>query len=263
MKRLQQVFEQKDKVLNIYCTAGFPELGDTLRLIKALESSGADIVELGMPYSDPLADGATIQQSSAQALQNGMTLPLLFEQLEALRPACSLPVILMGYYNQLLQFGMERFLQKASEAGVDGVILPDLPLAEYERDYKALFEQYDLGISFLLGPHTSEARIREVDRLSRGFVYVLSSSATTGKQQGFSSEQHAYFSRLRGLNLKTPMLIGFGIHNNELFEAACAQAEGAIIGSAFIRAVAKEGKLEQKVQDFVQEIRKGKQAGIS
>jgi tryptophan synthase alpha chain len=255
MNRIKNIFQQDSKKLSIYFTAGYPNLEDTIPTLKALEKEGVDLVELGMPYSDPLADGPTIQASGAKALENGMSLDVLFEQLEGFRAEVNIPVVLMGYYNQVLQYGIEAFVKKAAELGADGVILPDLPLHEYENDYKALFEKYDICISFLITPQTPEARIREIDRLSSGFVYVVSTAATTGKQEGFSDAQQAYFNRLKAMKLENPMMIGFGIHDAATFDAACAVADGAIIGSAFIRALAEEGTVEDKVGEFVKQLR--------
>lgn len=255
MNRIKQIFQESGKKLSIYFTAGYPNLGDTIPTLKALEQEGVDVVELGMPYSDPLADGPTIQASGTKALENGMSLDVLFEQLDGFREEVSLPVVLMGYYNQVLQYGVERFVKGAAAVGVDGVILPDLPLHEYEADYKALFEEYDLCISFLITPQTPEERIREIDRLSSGFVYVVSTAATTGKQEGFSEGQLAYFNRLKEMGLENPMMIGFGVYDAGTFEAACEEGAGAIIGSAFIRALGGEGVLEDKVEGFVGSIR--------
>lgn len=257
MNRIKKVFQDESKKLSIYFTAGYPNLEDTIPTLKALEKEGVDLVELGMPYSDPLADGPTIQASGTKALENGMSLDVLFEQLERVRDEVSIPVVLMGYYNQVLQYGVERFVKRAAAVGGDGVIIPDLPLHEYEADYKALFEEYDLCISFLITPQTREGRIREIDRLSSGFVYVVSTAATTGKQDGFSEGQLAYFNRLKGMELKNPMMIGFGIHDAGTFDAACKKADGAIVGSAFIRALGGDGGLEEKVGTFVGGIRRG------
>jgi len=250
MKKLKDLFKNKKNILSVYFTAGYPKLEDSNRILLELEAAGVGLVELGMPYSDPLADGPTIQASSTVALDNGMTLALLFEQLELAKTEVEIPIILMGYYNQILQYGVESFLKRAALLGVAGLILPDLTLAEYESQYQQLFEKYDLGISFLITPETSTARILEIDRLSRGFVYVVSSSATTGGCNRFSNNQLAYFERLEAMELENPMLIGFGVHNKDTFDAACSYASGAIVGSAFIRALEEGTPIPQFVNQF-------------
>ncbi|MDO7845936.1 tryptophan synthase subunit alpha [Hymenobacter sp. M29] len=237
--RLHHAFASKHNLLNMYYTAGYPGLHDTLPLAKSLVEAGADILEIGMPFSDPLADGPVIQHSSAVALANGMNLPVLFEQLQELRAAVpETPVLLMGYLNPVLQFGVEKFLQKAAEVGVDGLILPDLPLDEYEEQYHALFQQYGLKAVFLITPQTSEERIRRLDALSDAFLYLVSGPGTTGGTTLADLEaQEQYFERIAGMKLKTPRLIGFGIADKAGFDRACSHAEGAIIGSALIRAL--------------------------
>jgi tryptophan synthase alpha chain len=256
MNRIAQLFARKqEQVLNIYFTAGFPGLHDTGRIIQALEKAGADLVEIGMPYSDPLADGPTIQESGQVALKNGMTLPLLFEQIKAVRQHSDIPLILMGYFNQVMQYGEQRFIDHCAEAGIDGLILPDLPLQEYEAYYREMIEQAGLSISFLITPQTPEARIRQADALSRGFVYMVADAAITGAQSGISDRQLAYFRRIQKMGLLNPRLIGFGISNRETFLTACGYANGAIIGSAFIRALAQAEDVEQATWDFVQAIR--------
>lgn len=256
--RIDQLFASKKKdILNIYCTAGFPDLNSTLTVMKALQDSGADIIELGMPFSDPLADGPVIQDSSTRALKNGMSLHKLFEQLEGFRKEIHVPVILMGYLNPVLQYGVEAFLKKCAETGIDGLILPDLPMAEYEQDYKAIFEQYNLDLIFLVTPETSDARIRKIDSLSRGFIYAVSSSSTTGKDKDMGN-QEAYFARLKSLQLNNPVLIGFGIKDKATFDAAAAHANGAIIGTAFIKALEGSTDIVATVKSFVASIREGK-----
>lgn len=257
MNRLDKLFqEKKQDILNIYFTAGYPNLEDTATLINALTQAGADLIEVGMPYSDPLADGTTIQQSSTHALQNGMTLQKLFEQIKQARQKTAIPLILMGYFNQVMQFGEERFLAACAEAGVDGLILPDLPLGVFERHFKNLLEKYNLRISFLITPQTEEERIKKIADLTTGFIYVVSSYAITGGTSGISAEQIAYFKRIEKMNLPRPRLIGFGITNRETFEIACQYAQGAIIGSAFIRAL--EGlpseKVASRAKNFVKSI---------
>ena len=256
MSRINNLFAHKQsEILNIYFTAGYPEKDSTATVIKALAEGGADLIEIGMPYSDPLADGPTIQESGSQAIRNGMTLPLLFEQLEAVRPQVDLPLILMGYLNQVLQYGFDRFLADCQRVGIDGLILPDLPLYEYEQMYREKVEAAGLGMSFLITPQTSEDRIRKVDELSRGFIYMVSSAAITGAKNTISDQQIAYFERINRMQLQNPRLIGFGISNHETFSTACQYAKGAIIGSAFIRALAQSENLRQTTLDFVQGIR--------
>ncbi len=255
MNRIDQLFLNKpQEILNIYCTAGFPALNDTLTVMETLQQSGADMVELGMPFSDPLADGPVIQESSTRAIANGMRISVLFEQLKGFRDRISLPVILMGYMNPVLQFGVENFCKKCAETGVDGIILPDLPMDEFETEYRAVFEKYGLHLIFLVTPETSEARIRKIDSLSKGFVYAVSSSSTTGKDKDMGDQQ-AYFARLKGMKLKNPVLIGFGIKDKQTFQAACANSNGAIIGSAFVKAIENSTNLQSSIQSFVQGIK--------
>lgn len=254
--RIVSLFERKQKdVLNIYFTAGFPALESTSSVIASLEKSGVDLIELGMPYSDPLADGTTIQNSSQVALKNGMNLPLLFDQIKSIRHTAEVPLVLMGYYNQVLQYGVEKFVHKAVEVGVDGMILPDLPMDIYEKKYKQLFEECNMTISFLITPHTSEERIRQADRLSTAFLYIISQSSITGTSSDISQDQLLYFDRIAQLKLKSPALIGFGIHDNETFMSACKHANGAIIGSAFIRHLENAANMNQDISDFVKQIR--------
>ncbi len=237
MSRISELFSRKkERVLNVYCTAGYPQLNSTREVIKALEANGADLIELGMPYSDPLADGPVIQASSSQALANGMTIETLFEQLKGLREETNIPLILMGYMNPVLQFGFERFCAQAAAVGVDGLILPDLPAFEYETIYGPIIQQYGLDLIFLVTPETSTERIRQLDGLSSGFLYAVSSSATTGTDKDFTAVQQ-YLKGLQALQLNNPILVGFGVKDRSTFDAVCAAANGAIIGTAYIKAL--------------------------
>lgn len=257
MSRLQKLFERKPAdILNVYFTAGYPGLHDTSRIIRALDQAGADLIEVGMPYSDPLADGPTIQESGQQAIQNGMTLPLLFEQIAEARQHTDIPLVLMGYFNPVMQYGEQRFFDRCAEAGIDGLILPDLPIYEYENFYQEGIRKAGLDISFLITPQTTEERIRKIDALSTGFVYMVSNSAITGAKSGISAEQIAYFERIRAMELDCPRLIGFGISSHETFSTACRYANGAIIGSAFIRALGQGQPVETATHEFVQQILK-------
>lgn len=256
MNRIKKLFDEKSsEVLNVYFTAGHPELNDTVVIASELANNGVDLIELGIPYSDPLADGLTIQQSSMQALKNGMNLNLLLSQVADFREEYDTPLILMGYLNQVMQFGKEKFFDRCSEVGVDGLILPDLPMDIYEDEYKSDLESHDIGISFLITPHTSEDRIRKADELSTAFIYVVSQSSITGKTGTINTSQKEYFDRISSIGLKSPRLIGFGIHDKETYQVACDNAHGAIIGSAFIRALEGEATIPSKVQKFISTIR--------
>lgn len=256
MNRIEQLFQRKQQgILNIYFTAGYPRRDDTTTIIRALSAAGADLIEVGMPYSDPMADGPTIQESGATALKNGMQLPLLFEQIKAVRDQVETPLILMGYFNQVMQFGEARFFRYCREAGVDGLILPDLPLYEYQTQYREAIEAEGLRISFLITPQTTDQRIRQIDALGCGFVYMVSSASVTGTKSAIQPEQIAYFQRIAALQIHTPRLIGFGISNHESFNTACAYANGAIIGSAYIRALAAGHEVLQTTHQFVHAIR--------
>lgn len=257
MNRINQLFKNKSSnILNIYFTAGHPTLYSIEKLVPILEKHGVDIVEIGMPYSDPMADGETIQNSSSVALKNGINLNLIFEQIATVRKTCNLPIVLMGYFNQLLQFGVEKFLQRANESGADGLIIPDLPIDEYQNNYKGLFEKYNLTISFLVTPQTSEERISLAAALSSAFLYVVSSSSITGGSVDYSNDKIEYFKKVNSLKNDTPSLIGFGISNKESFESACKYANGAIIGSAFIRALENKGNdITVASQDFINKIK--------
>jgi len=234
MNRINRILQEDKKLLSIYFTAGYPNLDDTTKIISELEKSGVDLIEIGLPFSDPLADGPTIQASSTQALKNGMTSELLFEQVATIRETINVPLIIMGYFNPIMQFGVEQFCQKCQEVGIDGLIIPDLPLEIYESDYKALFEKYDLKNIFLITPQTSDERILKIDNLSNSFIYMVSSSSVTGNQTGFNEIQEKYFERIAAMNIKNPQVIGFGISDKTTFQQATKHQKGAIIGSAFI-----------------------------
>lgn len=256
MNRLNQLFEsKKNNLLSIYFTAGYPELNTTVDIAEALEKAGVDFLEIGFPYSDPVADGPTIQHSSEKALENGMTLNVLFEELKDLRKRVSIPILLMGYFNPMVQYGIERFCKKAAEVGVDGVIVPDLPMYEYENMYSKYFIENGLSNIFLVTPQTSEERICKIDKLSNSFIYLLSSSSITGKNLEVSNTIEDYYKRIKAMQLKNPAIIGFGISNNETFTKACEYAQGAIVGSAFVKFLGTEGYLE-RIPEFVESIRK-------
>jgi tryptophan synthase alpha chain len=253
MSRIGKMFDKKKRnVLSVYCTAGFPDLSSTLVIMKSLQNAGADMIELGMPYSDPLADGPVIQASSSIALANGMTIKKLFEQLKNFRLEIQIPVLLMGYMNPILQYGFENFCRDAASAGVDGLILPDLPMFEFEKEYGGLIRKYELDFTFLVTPETGKERVRMLDGLSSGFLYAVSSSSTTG-QDATLGKQEKYFRRLQSMNLKNPVLIGFGIRDKSSFSKACSFANGAIIGTAFIKAVenAREDEIPKRVVSFI------------
>jgi tryptophan synthase alpha chain len=253
--RINQLFEKKNKnIFSVYFTAGFPNLNDTVEIIQQLEKNGVDLIEIGMPFSDPTADGPTIQQSSEIALKNGMSLELLFEQLKNIRKSVNIPLILMGYLNPVYQFGIEKFCSKCAETGIDGAILPDLPLDEYEAEFKPVFEKYKLHNILLITPQTSESRIRQIDEASQGFIYMVSSSSTTGAGKKVEDFQKDYFERIVNMNLKNPRLIGFGISDNETFKNACKYAHGAIVGSAFVKSFKPDVNIDKSVFQFVKNI---------
>lgn len=252
MNRINQKLQEDKKLLSIYFTAGFPKLDDTVSIIQELEKNGVDMIEIGLPFSDPLADGPTIQESSTIAIENGMTTSLLFEQLKDIRKTVEIPLIIMGYFNPMMQFGMEKFCQKCAEIGIDGLIIPDLPLHVYETEYKALFEKYNLKNIFLITPQTSNERIHQIDKISDSFIYMVSTAAVTGSQNGFGEEQINYFKRISELNLNNPQIIGFGIKDKETYSQATKFQRGAIIGSAFIKFI--EQNAIRKISDFIKEI---------
>lgn len=251
MSRIQELFSQKkNNILNVYCTAGYPQLESTLPVMKALQDSGVDMIELGMPYSDPLADGPVIQASSTKALANGMTIAKLFDQLRGFRKQIYVPVILMGYMNPVLQYGFEKFCQHAADAPVDGLILPDLPEYEFETEYGAIIQRYGLNFIFLVTPETSEERIRKLDSLSTGFLYAVSSSSTTGKDKDMNAV-NAFLQRLQNMKLNNPVLVGFGIKDKATFKGACQYANGAIIGTAFIKELENMIDINGTIKKFI------------
>ena len=269
MNRIEKLFTTKqNNILNVYCTAGYPYLEATSTVLTVLQQYGANMIEIGMPYSDPLADGPVIQQSNIQALENGMTIPILFEQLKnrsnSPHPELSrraglggIPLILMGYMNPVLQFGIEKFCEAAAEVGVDGIILPDLPMYEFETQYQQYFKKHNLKFIFLVTPETSAERIKQIDKLSSGFVYAVSSSSTTGSSQNTTDAktQEAYFIKLQQMNLTNPVLVGFGIKDKDSFNAACKYTNGAIIGSAYIKALHNTADVSRTTKDFINSIK--------
>ena len=258
MNRISALFASAtEPILNVYTTAGFPRLEDTMTVLNALQAGGVDIIEVGMPYSDPVADGETIQLSNQAALEQGMSVAHLFEQLKDMRKSITVPVLLMGYINPVLQYGVEAFCAKCAEVGVDGLILPDLPMVEYEASYREIFEKYGLYNILLITPQTNDERIRHIDSVSKGFIYMVSSASTTGAKTGISSDQELYFERIAAMNLQNPRLIGFGISDHESFVKASKNASGAIIGSAFVKMIAQAKDLSAEIVAFVQSI-KGK-----
>jgi tryptophan synthase alpha chain len=259
MNRIDILFRnKKTNILSIYFTAGYPEFADTLEIIKELDKAGIDLIEIGMPFSDPVADGPVIQKSSEKALSNGMSLNLLFEQLTALREITDIPVIIMGYINPVFRFGMEKFLDRCNSTGIDGTIIPDLPVEEYLESYEPLFVNHNVINIFLVSPHSSDERIKYLDRISKGFLYVVSSSAITGGTSSFSKLNTDYFKKLNTMNLRSPKLIGFGISDTKTYNMACEVSNGVIIGSAFIRSLDQNGSLPDKINNFVKSIRDGK-----
>lgn len=255
MNRIKTLFKTKNQnILSVFCTAGFPELNSIVPILEELQKNGVDLVEIGMPFSDPTADGPVIQHSNTIAIDNGMMLKVLFEQLKNVREKISMPLILMGYINPALQYGFDNFLQDANACGIDGIIIPDLPVYEYETFYKEKFVQYNIKNIFLITPQTSDARIKQIDELSNAFIYVVSSNAITGGNSDLQSEQQKYFERIKNMSLKNPILIGFGIKDKSTFNIACQSANGAIIGSAFIKAIEHSKDLKQEISTFINSI---------
>lgn len=254
MSRIKELFETKsNRVLNVYCTAGYPQLNSTLEVMTALQENGANLIELGMPYSDPLADGPVIQHSSSIALANGMTIKTLFAQLKDFRNTINVPVILMGYMNPVLQYGFEQFCKDAAAVGVDGLILPDLPEYEFETEYGAIIKKHGLDFVFLVTPETSDERIKKLDSLSTGFLYAVSSSSTTGSDKNMT-DVNAYLQKLKAMQLKNPVLVGFGIKDKQTFDTACNHANGAIIGTAYIKALEGTADVAGTTKQFLKAI---------
>lgn len=257
MNRIDQLFANKNNnVVSIYFTAGYPSLNDTVPVLQALEKNGVDVVEIGIPFSDPMADGSVIQASGTQALKNGMTLRELFRQLTDVRDTVSIPLVLMGYLNPIMRFGFENFCAEAARCGIDGVIIPDLPFADYQNEYKAIAEKYGIHMIMLITPETSEERIRMIDQNTRGFIYMVSSASVTGAKSAFGDENLSYFRRVNAMNLNNPRLIGFGISNKVTFDAACENASGAIIGSKFVTLLGSEPSVGEAVKKLLNLIKK-------
>ncbi|WP_101689275.1 tryptophan synthase subunit alpha [Dysgonomonas massiliensis] len=257
MNRINQLFISKpNNILSIYFTAGFPQLHDTCTIIKELVANGIDLIEIGIPFSDPMADGPTIQESGTIALNNGMTLRILFDQLQDIRKEVSIPLILMGYLNPILQFGFDNFCKKCSDAGIDGMIIPDLPFNDYIKEYKPIADKYNLKIIMLITPDTSEERIRTIDDNTDGFIYMVSSTATTGAQNSFDDQKQAYFQRINKMNLRNPRLIGFGISNKSTLESAQQNANGAIIGSKFITLLKESSNIKDAILNLKEALSK-------
>lgn len=255
MNRIAELFQtKKEGILSVYFTAGYPQRHSTAEIIRSLEANGADMIEVGIPFSDPMADGVVIQQSSTQALKNGMSLKLLLEQLEKVRKECRIPLVLMGYLNPMMQYGMERLFQRCREIGLDALIIPDLPFREYMEHYKVLCEKYGIPIIMLITPETSPERIRLIDEHCGGFIYVVSAASTTGVRDRFSEEQIAYFRKIDRMNLKNKRLIGFGISNAETFQEVCRYSSGAIVGSLFVKCLAQAGSAEEAVQHLLEQL---------
>ena len=251
--RIDLKFQEDKKLLSIYFSAGFPNLDDTVPILRNLEAAGVDMVEIGLPFSDPLADGPTIQESSTKALRNGMTTEKLFAQLEGIRKYIDIPLVLMGYFNPMMQYGIEKFCQRCETIGIDGLIIPDLPVDVYHEQYKNLFDQHGLYNMFLITPQTSDERIRYIDQVSNGFIYMVSSAAVTGAQNTFGAIQTSYFERIENMNLITPTVVGFGISNAATYTAATTHSKGAIIGSAFIKFLEEKGI--DRIESFIKTIK--------
>ncbi|MBP6066260.1 tryptophan synthase subunit alpha [Bacteroides sp.] len=251
MNRINQLFSNHPKnLLSIYFCAGAPTLNDTAEVIETLERHGVSMIEIGIPFSDPMADGVVIQNAANQALRNGMSLKLLFNQLSDIRPTVSIPLVLMGYLNPIMQFGFENFCQQCQACGIDGVIIPDLPFKDYQEAYRSIAERYNVKVIMLITPETSEERVRQIDAHTDGFIYMVSSASTTGAQQHFDQQKQDYFKRIAGMKLKNPLMVGFGISNKETFSAACEHAAGAIVGSRFVTLLDEEKSAERAISQL-------------
>ncbi len=256
MNRINQLFSSDRRdILSVYFCAGTPTLDGTVEVIKALEQSGVSMVEVGIPFSDPMADGVVIQGAATSALRNGMSLRLLFEQLDGIRSEVSIPLVLMGYLNPIMQFGFEAFCKRCQECGVDGVIIPDLPYADYQSSYRAVAEAYDVKVIMLITPETSEDRVREIDNNTDGFIYMVSSAATTGAQSDFDAQKRAYFEKINSMGLRNPRMIGFGISNHSTFRAACDNARGGIVGSLFVKLLDEERSPSAAIEKLKQALK--------
>lgn len=256
MNRIDKLFkEKKENILSVYFTAGFPKSEDTVEVIKTLEKNGVDLLEIGVPFSDPMADGPVIQSSGNEALHNGMSLKKLFEQLKDVRSVASLPLVMMGYLNPIMQYGFENYCKSAAECGIDGLIIPDLPFSEYIDSYKSVADEHGLHMIMLITPETSEERIRLIDENTSGFIYMVSAASVTGARSSFSETNLNYFRRVNNMNLKNPRLIGFGISNKETFDAACRESSGAIIGSKFITLLKSEPTIEAATKRLIEAIK--------
>jgi tryptophan synthase alpha chain len=256
MNRIDKLFKEKQsEILSIYFTAGYPHIDSTVEIVRSLQDAGADMIEIGMPFSDPMADGPVIQHSNEVALKNGMSLSLLFRQLAGIRKDLKIPLLLMGYLNPVIQYGVENFCRSCEETGIDGVILPDLPPLVFKEEYKAVFDKYNICNILLITPQSSPERVSEIDKISNAFIYIVSSSAVTGTRSGFSDTHLNYFSRIKDMKLSNHRLIGFGISDNKTFRAACEYSSGAIIGSAFVKILGAEGDMTKNINQFINEIR--------
>jgi tryptophan synthase alpha chain len=254
MNRINQLFRnKKENILSVYFTAGFPKLEDTVPTLKCLQDNGVDLIEIGVPFSDPMADGLVIQNSSHTALQNGMSIRKLFEQLTGVRAKIHIPLIMMGYLNPIMQFGFEAFCKECNRVGVDGMIIPDLPMADFLAEYKEIAECYGLEFIFLITPETSDERIRQIDGYTNGFIYMVSSAAVTGTQSSFDNKVD-YFNRINAMRLKNPRLIGFGISNKSTRDMVNRYSSGAIIGSAFIKALEETQDVEKGVKLLLEKL---------
>jgi tryptophan synthase alpha chain len=255
MNRIDKLFREKGgDILSVYFTAGYPKLEDTVPIISELSAQGVDLIEIGIPFSDPMADGPVIQHSSTQALGNGLTIKWLFAKLQGVREKTAIPLILMGYLNPIMQYGIENFCRDCARAGIDGLIVPDLPLTDYERDFKPQLEKYGLHGILLITPETSEERVRQIDTTTGGFIYMVSTASTTGAKARFDDKTLDYFARIDAMGLKNPRLVGFGISNRETFASACQHAAGGIVGSLFVKLLGEKG-VGQAVGELIRRVR--------